>query len=164
MADNPTYCAEHGDTPTSLRCTRCEKPVCPHCMVQAPVGIRCREHGQGQKLPTYQVSRGFLARGVAASLTIGVLGGVLLAVLVLPILPPFASLFAMAGFGYVVSEGISRATNYKRGRPLIIAAAMGILAAFAIAVFVDTQTALTLDLFDLLGLGVAIYVAFIRLR
>ena len=160
MAETTTYCAEHSDTPTNLRCTRCDKPVCPRCMVQAPVGIRCREHGQGQKLPTYQVSRGFLARGIGASLVIGVLGGALLAVVVLPTFPGFTSLLAMAGFGYLMAEGISRATNRKRGRPLIIAASMGILAAFAIVVFFNPN----LDPFDLLGLGAAIYVAFIRLR
>ena len=74
----PTYCPKHSETPTNLRCSRCDKPVCPECMVQAPVGIRCQEHGQPAKLPTYDVSAGYIVRGVTAGVGIGVLGGLVL--------------------------------------------------------------------------------------
>ena len=156
-----TYCAEHGDTPTNLRCSRCEKPVCPRCMVQAPVGIRCREHGQGQKVPTYQISRGYLARGIGAGLAIGVAGGTTLALVVLPRAwpVPFGTMIVLGGFGYLLGEGISRATNRKRGRPLVIVAVASILIASGI-IFYFTG----LDLPMLFGTGVSIYLAVTRLR
>ena len=36
-----TYCYGHPDTPTRLRCTRCDKPICPRCAVPASVGQHC---------------------------------------------------------------------------------------------------------------------------
>ncbi len=160
----PTYCAMHSETPTNLRCSRCDKPVCPQCMVQAPVGIRCQEHGQPAKLPTYDVSAGYIVRGVAAGVGIGLLGG-----LILGIVGAFTNLFfipyvftlAMVGLGYLVGEGISRATNKKRGQPLVIAAVVGVLAAFAI---VTAFSGLQLNLFDLIALGIAIFLAIQRVR
>jgi len=41
MTTGPTYCAEHPDTETRLRCSRCGKPICPRCAVRTPVGMRC---------------------------------------------------------------------------------------------------------------------------
>lgn len=34
-------CYGHPDTPTRLRCTRCDKPICPRCSVPASVGQHC---------------------------------------------------------------------------------------------------------------------------
>ncbi|MEU8757848.1 rhomboid family intramembrane serine protease [Streptomyces sp. NPDC048659] len=34
-------CYRHPDTETGIRCTRCEKPICPQCMVSASVGFQC---------------------------------------------------------------------------------------------------------------------------
>lgn len=34
-------CYRHPDRPTGVRCTRCDRPICPACMVQAPVGFQC---------------------------------------------------------------------------------------------------------------------------
>src|SRR3972149_11312453 len=51
MTDNPNlmYCANHPGVPTSLRCNRCEKPICIKCAVLTPTGYRCRECVRGQK-------------------------------------------------------------------------------------------------------------------
>mgnify|MGYP006270129641 FL=1 len=34
-------CARHPDRPTAVRCTRCDRPVCPECMIPASVGHQC---------------------------------------------------------------------------------------------------------------------------
>jgi membrane associated rhomboid family serine protease len=34
-------CARHPDRPTGLRCVRCERPACPECLREAPVGYQC---------------------------------------------------------------------------------------------------------------------------
>lgn len=34
-------CVRHADRPTALRCTRCERPACPECLREAPVGYQC---------------------------------------------------------------------------------------------------------------------------
>lgn len=41
LASGPTFCADHPDTETRLRCSRCGKPICPRCAVRTPVGMRC---------------------------------------------------------------------------------------------------------------------------
>jgi membrane associated rhomboid family serine protease len=38
-----TYCYRHGDTPTKLRCSRCERPICGRCAIPASVGQHCPE-------------------------------------------------------------------------------------------------------------------------
>lgn len=51
MTDNPNvlYCANHPDVPTTLRCNRCEKPICIKCAVLTPTGYRCKECVRGQQ-------------------------------------------------------------------------------------------------------------------
>jgi membrane associated rhomboid family serine protease len=36
-------CYRHPDRPTWIRCTRCNRPICPECMVPAAVGFQCPE-------------------------------------------------------------------------------------------------------------------------
>jgi membrane associated rhomboid family serine protease len=36
-------CYRHPDTEAGVRCRRCERPICPSCMVSAPVGFQCPE-------------------------------------------------------------------------------------------------------------------------
>lgn len=76
--DDVMYCAKHKKTPTNVRCGRCDTPVCPKCLVFAPVGVRCRDCGKPPKLPQYQVSLPLLLRALAASLVVGAAGGLAL--------------------------------------------------------------------------------------
>ena len=34
-------CPRHPDRPTGLRCARCDRPACPECLREAPVGYHC---------------------------------------------------------------------------------------------------------------------------
>jgi len=34
-------CYQHPDVPTTLRCNRCNRPICPKCAERTPVGFRC---------------------------------------------------------------------------------------------------------------------------
>lgn len=36
-------CANHPKETTFVRCGRCEKPICTRCMVDSPVGKKCRD-------------------------------------------------------------------------------------------------------------------------
>lgn len=42
-----TRCYRHPDRATSLRCSRCERPICPFCSHDSPVGQRCPECSRG---------------------------------------------------------------------------------------------------------------------
>lgn len=37
------YCYGHPDTPTRLRCSRCDRPICGRCAIPASVGQHCPE-------------------------------------------------------------------------------------------------------------------------
>lgn len=39
----PPTCFRHPDRETYIRCTRCDRPICPDCMVSASVGFQCPE-------------------------------------------------------------------------------------------------------------------------
>ncbi len=39
----PPTCYRHPDRETYIRCSRCERPICPNCMTSAAVGFQCPE-------------------------------------------------------------------------------------------------------------------------
>ena len=52
MSDIPPttlYCANHPTRETSLRCNKCNKPICVQCAVLTPIGYRCKECVRGQQ-------------------------------------------------------------------------------------------------------------------
>jgi hypothetical protein len=44
------YCANHPNVETTLRCNKCEKPICAKCAVRTPTGYRCKECIRGQQM------------------------------------------------------------------------------------------------------------------
>ena len=53
-------CYRHPYEEAGVRCIRCERPICPSCMVTAPVGFQCPEcvKGAGQQVRTMRDLRG----------------------------------------------------------------------------------------------------------
>jgi membrane associated rhomboid family serine protease len=43
VLDDTTACYRHPDRTAAVACQRCERPICPSCMIQAPVGFHCPE-------------------------------------------------------------------------------------------------------------------------
>jgi hypothetical protein len=52
-AGEPLYCIDHPQRETVLRCNRCGAPVCSDCVVQTPVGFRCKKCIQAQQAGFY---------------------------------------------------------------------------------------------------------------
>lgn len=100
-----------------------------------------------------------MIRAVIASLITGIVGGLAFALIIGHLFFDFLYLAMIAGFGYLTGETVSRAASYKRGRTLSCIAATGIVVALVIIAYFRF-----LHLFDLIGAGLAAYIAFRRLQ
>ncbi len=129
MTETPiTYCANHPNVPTSLRCNRCEKPICPKCAVPTPTGYRCQECVRGQQkvfetAHWYDYLIGFGIAGFLSliiSLLISLVGGMLGYF-------SFLILFAAAPTaGVIISESVRWATGKRRAKRLFLVIAIGV--------------------------------------
>ncbi|GAA0446408.1 rhomboid family intramembrane serine protease [Streptomyces stramineus] len=48
MNDQAVGCYRHPDRETGIRCTRCDRLICPECMVNASVGFHCPDCASGR--------------------------------------------------------------------------------------------------------------------
>jgi len=152
-------CATHPGVETNLRCGKCGKPICPKCMVQTPVGARCRDCAKLYKLPTYRVSAKYYLRAISTALGMAIVCGVVWGVVrgFVPFF--FLNLLLAPGAGYAIGEVVSISVNRKRGKGLAMVA--------GIAVAISYLVSLLFGLFhiiDLLALALGIFVAVTRLR
>ena len=155
-------CHWHPGVEGPLYCSRCLKHVCTECMVQAPVGIRCRECGKAVRMPTYDVRPTYYARAISVAVTTAIAGGLLWALFIyifgaIPFLPSFAAI----GVGYGVGELISRSVNRKRSTGLTWIAAGAVVVAFLIS---WGSSPFGFGIFSLLLIGIGVYTAVQRVR
>lgn len=156
------YCHWHPGVETGLWCSRCEKHICTQCMVQAPVGIRCRECGKAVRTPTFDVRPTYYARAGGVGVVIAIGGGLIWALFnaVFAGIPFLPSLVAI-GVGYGAGELLSRSVNRKRGSGLAWIAAGSVLGAFLISRLVHP---FSFDPFGLLFLAMGVYAAVQKVR
>ena len=158
-------CHWHPEVETGLSCSRCGKCICPQCLVQAPVGIRCRECGRAQPMPTYDVrpANYTLGLGVAALLlVIGAPAWTLVDYLLLG----FGAYGSVSGlmaipFGYGTGELISRVVNRKRSALLGLVACFVVVVSYLISRLISPFGFGVMDVFFL---GVGVFLAWQRLR
>lgn len=111
-----TYCINHPQSETLLRCNKCNRPVCMKCVERTPVGYRCKECLGQQRQGYYNaISLDYvLAAGVG--LILGVAGGI-----VGSLTGIFLSIFAGPIAGGIIAEGIRWAIRKHRGRYIWLA-------------------------------------------
>jgi hypothetical protein len=122
-------CARDPEVQTALRCSRCDTPICPRCLVQTPVGARCRDCAQLAKSPVYTVKGKYLARAIVAAVIGGVAMGLIwgFASTKVPGIAYggiFISLILGAALGFGFTRIMELAVNRKRG-PVVVWCAMG---------------------------------------
>jgi hypothetical protein len=120
MTENPNilYCANHPDVPTTLRCNRCEKPICIKCAILTPTGYRCRECVRGQQkiFETAQWMDFPLACGLA--FIIAFLGSFLAQVMF------FLIIFVAPIVGTIIGEVVRIVVRRRRSKRLFQAVAL----------------------------------------
>jgi len=163
-------CAYHPDVETNLRCGKCDKPICPKCMVQTPVGARCPDCAKLYKLPTYRVSTKYylIAVGTALGMAIvcGIAWGVVRAFVSLTFFNLLLNLLLTAGVGYAIGEVVSLSVNRKRGTGLAAIGGVALVISYLVSIpfnlFLNFGAGF--HLLDLLALALGIFVAVMRLR
>jgi hypothetical protein len=130
-------CATHPEVETDLGCSRCGKAICPRCLVQTPVGARCRECANVRRLPQYNLSSTTYVRGASAAVVAGTAAGLLWHFFFR--YTTFRGDILLAaiigvGLGFLVGECVAIATNRRAGPPLQIIAAAGVVVAYVVRV------------------------------
>ncbi len=107
------YCYIHKNVETRLKCTACGKSICPKCMVQSPVGYKCKECAQPKLTHLEEISqRQYLLGGL-----VGVISGIgctyfwFLFKCSLGVLGYAAAYF----IGFFVAKAITLITGHKKG-------------------------------------------------
>ncbi|MBY8343728.1 rhomboid family intramembrane serine protease [Streptomyces spinosirectus] len=118
-------CYRHPDRETGIRCTRCDRPICPECMVNASVGFQCPDCARGDSgtghAPAASRPRTLAGGSVTADprLMTKVLIGINLAVYLvqLSVGDRFTNRFELLGQAYVPVlngvEGIAQGDYYR---------------------------------------------------
>ena len=164
---NPSYCYWHPETETRLYCSQCGKSICTLCLVQVPVGIRCRECGRPERLPTYDVQPTYYFRAAGVAFAVALVSGLLWLMLnnALGGVPLISSMLGLA-VAYAIGELVSRAVNRKRGVGLAWIAGGAMVLAYLVSggIFQLLSTSFINVLFSLLFLAIAVYTSASRVR
>ena len=136
--DGRLFCYRHPDRETWVRCGRCDRPICPRCAMQGPVGFRCRECGK----PAFDPLTSLTPVQAIGGLVVSVGGGLLAALIASRI--GFFSIIVSYFAGGLIAEGVTRATGYKRGRVMLGIVFGGIVAGSLVAFGIEYGTLLSL--------------------
>lgn len=122
------YCYVHPDRETSLRCNRCERPICAQCAVRTPTGYRCRECVREQKkifdtAEWYDYMLGFMVAAVlsgVASFLVTLIGRI-------GFIGWFLLILAGPVAGMVIAEGVRSVIRRRRAKPLYYTVVAGVV-------------------------------------
>ena len=159
--DTTVYCANHPKVETAVSCSTCGKPICPDCMVPAPVGIKCRECARQPRSAIVRLRPDRAVKAAAGAFGVGSGLGVLLAYAGYAGFGFFTILVAFF-VGYLVGRATLRLSGYYRSDATGVIAGAGaawsyVLAAIVIASQVGGSPRLYVQV---LGLVVAAFIAY----
>jgi len=165
-APETVRCATHPDVATNLRCGKCGKPICPRCMVQTPVGARCRDCAKLYRLPTYRLAAVDYLKATGTALGVAIVAGLAWGFITNLVSFIYLNLLLAAGAGYAIGEVTGLAVNRKRGPWLAAIGGIAVVIGYTVNIFTFGEIpSIGLGLIiDLTGLGVGIYMAVNRLR
>ncbi|MBE0428780.1 MAG: hypothetical protein IBX61_02790 [Thermoleophilia bacterium] len=110
------YCKNHPSAETRVTCSNCGDPICPDCMIFAPVGAKCPDCARMPKSALVRVKPERLLLTAVAGLGAATLGGLLFGQLL-----SFVSFFTIIiafGLGLGIGEAVSWASGRFHGSRL----------------------------------------------
>ena len=105
-----TTCARHPKIETSLLCASCGTPICPRCLVQTPVGCKCKDCASQKGNTLFTLSPMRTSAAIAVGLLTGAIAGWAVEFSI-----SFFMLFLAVAYGGFAGEMIMRAAGRKRG-------------------------------------------------
>ncbi len=159
------HCLRHPERETGLRCGRCGDPICPSCMVQAVVGIRCPACVTWERNPIVQVATSRLLAAVGAGMGTAVVAAIAVAALS-DLMGGFFSLVMWAVAGYLIGQAVHIAANRSRARALRYVAGGSAAFAWTFSLLFTGGIIFALPwiVLSLLALGLAIMLAITPFR
>ena len=166
----PVPCARHPGVLTTLRCGKCDTPICPKCMVQTPVGARCPKCAKLNTLPTFRLYGQYYLRAAGTALGVAIVTGALWGYIQAMVPSIYFGLIIAVGIGWAMGELVSLSVNRKRGTWLAVIGGAGVVVSFGISFLLNLLIAGFLRLnpyqivYTLVAIGVGTYFAVNRLR
>ncbi len=161
-------CTTHPNVETNLRCGKCDKPICPKCMIQTPVGARCRECAHLKRIPTYNITPAQYTKAIAVALVLSFVTGIVWSSLRSWLSFLYIDFIVALLIGYAIGELVSLSINKRRGTRLQVVAGLAVVLSYVISrtniddgsikIFVD------FSIWSLFALFVGVVVAINRLR
>lgn len=152
------YCENHPKTETSLRCNRCNKPICPKCAVSTPTGYRCKECVSGQQkifntAMWYDYLSAFLVAGALSFIGSWIVTRI-----------GFFTIFLAPIAGVIIAEAVRLLVNKRRSKRLfqvtVAAAVLGSLPALLTVLLATLPNLFQGGLFLVLGLVWQVFYTF----
>ena len=151
-AETKTFCVNHPETETYLKCNKCGKPVCIKCVQRTPVGYRCNECLGQQRAGYYTASTLdyiiatviALLLGAVAGFAMGLVGGSLgfFTIIIAIFVGPIA--------GGIISEAIRRVLSKRRGRYLALVATAALVIGAVLILFAPAIPFILAGRFDVI--------------
>lgn len=147
------FCANHPSRKTTLRCNKCNKPVCKECVKLTPVGYRCKQC-IAQHLFSFNPVRwyDYCIVGTVSAILSAIAG-------VLIVTPICFAIFLTPFTGRLIADITFRAIRRRRGRYIPWIATGGVvlggLASFTFPLFLVYIDAVSLK--DFIGLLVLLW-------
>ena len=149
MTDVPPtlYCANHPQTPTTLRCNRCDKPICAKCAVLTPTGYRCKDCVRTQQ-KTFDTTQWYdYLTSSAIALVLSFLGSLIARYI------GFFIIFVAPIAGVVIAEAARFVVQRRRSKLLFqITTAAAILGSLPLLLIALIPLLFQAGIFSLLGI------------
>lgn len=129
-----TYCENHPQTESTLRCNRCDKPICAKCAVLTETGYRCKECVRSQQKTFNTATWIDFLLAIATAFILTYIGSLIVSRI------GFFTIFLAPIAGIIIAEAVRFVIRRRRSKSLFQATAVataigGILPVLSVLIF-----------------------------